>query len=53
MRKSDLLELGERVRLPRMKICWERDVGTLAVFLELEVELGEVVGEVEVSGCIL
>lgn len=25
-----LLELGERVRLPRMKICLERDVRALA-----------------------
>jgi len=27
-----LLKLGERVRLPRMKICLERDVRTLADF---------------------
>lgn len=42
-----ILELGERVRLPRMKIYLERDVRTLADFWSRRQSWEEIIGERE------
>lgn len=42
-----MLELGERVRLPRMKIYLERDVMTLADFWSRRQSWEEIIGERE------